>query len=361
VNALTITKELLLISPPARNCSHSMKIYANQVLEAAETWYDTEVYRWPQNRLDERLLGSRFNKYISSPVKVRKYCRPKIQHITDQSYAHLFNKNAERNILTVHDINPIVCHREPFDRSFNKPPLLFYYVSRYFSNFDHIITPTMTTKNYLIDIFGLYEDNITVINNPVTVDDCTKTTRKLDGINVLIIGSSLYKNCKASFEAVNKFSGENCCDVVVHWIISDPPSKEMTNFFNDSGGKVLLNVYSNLERSKVLNLYSVCSLLLFPSLIEGFGYPIVEAFKSKLPVITSNYGAMSEVARGHCYLIDPTSVREIVDALNGIIFGNSTVHNKMVNAAYDYSLIFNNDRFSQNLLDVYNRVGLWCE
>jgi glycosyltransferase involved in cell wall biosynthesis len=58
--------------------------------------------------------------------------------------------------------------------------------------------------------------------------------------------------------------------------------------------------------------------LLFPSLHEGFGFPILEAMAARLPVITSDRGAMREVAGDAALLVDPESPREIAGAMRRI-------------------------------------------
>jgi glycosyltransferase involved in cell wall biosynthesis len=52
-------------------------------------------------------------------------------------------------------------------------------------------------------------------------------------------------------------------------------------------------------------LYETCHLLLYPSLYEGWGLPIVEALQRKRPVIASNRGAVPEAALGAATIIDP--------------------------------------------------------
>src|SRR5262249_13035060 len=58
-------------------------------------------------------------------------------------------------------------------------------------------------------------------------------------------------------------------------------------------------------------LYRRASALAFPSLYEGFGLPIVEAMAVGTPVITSNFGAMAEVAGDAAELVDPLSVDDM--------------------------------------------------
>lgn len=62
-------------------------------------------------------------------------------------------------------------------------------------------------------------------------------------------------------------------------------------------------------------LYSGAIGLAFPSLYEGFGLPILEAFATRCPVLTSNIGAMAEVASQAAVLVDPDNARGIAVGL----------------------------------------------
>ena len=65
-------------------------------------------------------------------------------------------------------------------------------------------------------------------------------------------------------------------------------------------------------------LYSTATALVFPSLEEGFGMPILEAMSCGLPVITSNCSAMPEVAGDAAILVDPHNVSEIAEAMRRV-------------------------------------------
>lgn len=74
------------------------------------------------------------------------------------------------------------------------------------------------------------------------------------------------------------------------------------------------------ERSEMIQLYSIATLLLHPSLCEGFGNPLAEAMACGCPVVTSNLSAMPEVTGGAAVLVDPhdpvaiaAGLREVVD------------------------------------------------
>lgn len=59
--------------------------------------------------------------------------------------------------------------------------------------------------------------------------------------------------------------------------------------------------------------------LAFPSLVEGFGLPLVEAMAHGCPVLTSRHSAMSEIAGDAAVLVDPLSVDAIADGMNRLI------------------------------------------
>ena len=61
-------------------------------------------------------------------------------------------------------------------------------------------------------------------------------------------------------------------------------------------------------------LYETAAVLVFPSLNEGFGLPVLEAMARGLPVVTSSVSSLPEVAGDAALLVDPTSVDAIADA-----------------------------------------------
>src|SRR5690606_15685736 len=62
-------------------------------------------------------------------------------------------------------------------------------------------------------------------------------------------------------------------------------------------------------------LYRNARALLIPSLYEGFGLPIVEAFSQATPVMTSDRGAMREIAGDGALLVNPEDVSELASGL----------------------------------------------
>jgi len=70
-----------------------------------------------------------------------------------------------------------------------------------------------------------------------------------------------------------------------------------------------------VSNGELAYLYSHAEALVFPSLLEGFGMPVLEAMHAGLPVITSNTGALAEVADDAALLVNPHSPSDIAQAL----------------------------------------------
>jgi glycosyltransferase involved in cell wall biosynthesis len=72
--------------------------------------------------------------------------------------------------------------------------------------------------------------------------------------------------------------------------------------------------FRHLSDHDVANLYAAADVLLFPTLEEGFGLPVIEAFASGLPVVASNIPVVEEVSGGSAVLVDPLDPRALATA-----------------------------------------------
>lgn len=64
--------------------------------------------------------------------------------------------------------------------------------------------------------------------------------------------------------------------------------------------------FSNIDETTLNKIYNACDVLLFPSLDEGFGYPIVEAMTVGLPIVGSDIEVFKEIAKDEAILVKPT-------------------------------------------------------
>lgn len=99
-------------------------------------------------------------------------------------------------------------------------------------------------------------------------------------------------------------------------------------------------------------LYAHATALFLPSLYEGFGVPILEAMRAGCPVITSNLGAMKEVAGDAAYLVDPCATEALVAALEQLA-DDSTLRAGLRRAGEERARVFTWKRTAELTLAAY--------
>lgn len=85
----------------------------------------------------------------------------------------------------------------------------------------------------------------------------------------------------------------------------------------------------HLTRTDLSRLLGAAEALVYISLFEGFGIPIVEAMHCDVPVITSNISSMPEVAGEAGLLVDPYSVADIAEKMQ-LMFGNESLKSRLI-------------------------------
>ncbi|HLH86494.1 MAG TPA: glycosyltransferase family 1 protein [Thermoplasmataceae archaeon] len=110
--------------------------------------------------------------------------------------------------------------------------------------------------------------------------------------------------------------------------------------------------FTNLSGDQINEIYNACDLLLFPTLDEGFGYPLVEAMSVGLPVVSSDIAVVREIAGGAAVLVQP----DVKGCLNGIKELMSD-RDLFVRKGLERSRLFSFDSFSANIRKYYQRLS----
>ncbi len=112
---------------------------------------------------------------------------------------------------------------------------------------------------------------------------------------------------------------------------------------------------SNLNSNEMKNLYKKVDMLVFPSLFEGFGMPIIEAQAMGTPVITSNISSMPEIAGAGAILVNPYSIEEIRAGIE-LIIKNEARRNELIKNGYANCLRFNSKAIASQYYELYKKI-----
>jgi glycosyltransferase involved in cell wall biosynthesis len=159
---------------------------------------------------------------------------------------------------------------------------------------------------------------------------------------ILVVGTSNRKNIKTIYSIASKLN--NLLFIFVG---------SFDNFLNLKNLIIKPNV-SDLELEE---LYKTSDLLLFPSLTEGFGLPILEAQYFGLPVITSNKEPMRSVSGSNgAILINPHVEVEIIDAILDIM-KNPRIADQLINFGKENIKKYHIRKIIQKYSNIYELVN----
>lgn len=102
-------------------------------------------------------------------------------------------------------------------------------------------------------------------------------------------------------------------------------------------------------------LYQSAYALLFPSLAEGFGFPILEGFASGIPVITADLGSMREIASDAAYLVDPYEEESIAAAMLALV-ETSHLRDQLIHKGLAQVKQFTWEQCAKKTIAVYNTI-----
>jgi glycosyltransferase involved in cell wall biosynthesis len=103
-------------------------------------------------------------------------------------------------------------------------------------------------------------------------------------------------------------------------------------------------------------LYNCARMMVFPSLFEGFGIPLVEAMACGCPVACSNATSLPEVAGDASDLFDPRSVEDIADKI-WVLWNDDARLQEMQAKGLERVKLFTWDETTRKTLQVYNKMG----
>lgn len=234
----------------------------------------------------------------------------------------------KRSVIMIHDLAFKIL---PQAYTFFQRQHLHWSTKRAVKCASAIIVPSEATKTDLINFYNCLADKIVVIPHgftpPRTVSvEVLENSEifKYFGIDksmkyLLFVGRlESKKNLVNLVEAFAEFAKKNPDFRLVLAGKRGVGFKKLLQRIDelDLMHKVIMPGYITEEEKSAL--YQHCRAFVFPSLYEGFGLPILEAFHYGKPVLTSNISSMPEVGGEAAYYVDPHSVESIEKGLEVI-------------------------------------------
>jgi len=232
-------------------------------------------------------------------------------------------------VLTIHDAG-LWLHPEhhPARRLLALRPV----VPRAARRADAVITVSHAVKEELVEVLGLAEDKVRVVHPGVSPrfhrvplpEELARTRQscRLPERFVLCVGAlEPRKNLLGLLAAHATVTSEPALrDVGLVFV--GPLGWKNAPFERAIAGRgpgAPVRVLGPVDGATLVALYHLAAVLAFPSFYEGFGLPVVEAMACGTPVVTSNRGALAEVAGDAAELVDPTRVDGIAAGLRRVL------------------------------------------
>lgn len=215
-------------------------------------------------------------------------------------------------VLTVHDMI-----HEKFPEYFSKDDKTASNKALLVEKATRIIAINQNTKNDLVKILNVDPDKIDVIYHGINTTITGYNKLILPEKYILYVGErSGYKNFDRLLEAFKIIHCENP-DLKLVCTGKKFKSGELTSFEN-AGLKDEI-IYVNANDLELEQLYSQAHVFVYPSIYEGFGIPILEAYSFSCPIALSNTSCFPEIAGYAGEFFDPYSVPDIIRAINNVI------------------------------------------
>jgi glycosyltransferase involved in cell wall biosynthesis len=188
---------------------------------------------------------------------------------------------------------------------------------------DHVITLSEDNVHDLHSILGVPRDRMTIIHNAVPAHFQPATPQsRIAARNALGLADSTFaimhvgtveprKNVDAIIETMGLLKNDDVLFLKAGIEFTAAQSARIAAL----GIGPRIRHLGRIPNEKMVAIYHASDALIFPSLYEGFPFPVVESMASGTPVITSTASSLPETAGGAALLVDPHDPREIAGAV----------------------------------------------
>ena len=283
-----------------------------------------------------------FRRQLSSSAdnEIIHYTHPMIQLDVKQGV----------NIVTFHDITSVLLNSDLFlgesEMHSFKNQIIRKFQSRYYEKYkkyENILTLSNYVRTRLIEegypestkvIYPCISENFKFIQNKKSLKE--KLGLPLDKICVLSVSTYLKRKNLMMVKKTMEILGDKYKLVRV-------------------GPKLLQDdiTFPNVNNEELNNIYNACDVMLFPSLYEGFGYPMIESFATGLPVVASDIEVFREVSgEDAAILVDPNDAKGLAE---GVELAVST-SDKLIENGFTRARRFSFKNFKDEINEYYRSI-----
>ena len=265
-----------------------------------------------------------------------------IYHITGHITYIALVMPSRNTVLTIPDLG-ILYMRTGFRRSMLKKLLFDWPVakSRY------ITAISQTTKDEVVKYTGCDASKVRVIEIPLdeNLSAGEKEEFNADCPKILQIGTAPHKNLANVIKAIHGIK----CELIIIGRLDEQAIASLKQ------ANISYRNEFEVGDDVIRELYRTADLVVFCSLFEGFGLPIIEAQAMKTPVVTSDIDPMREVAGGAALLVDPHDPGQIREAIQKVI-GDRSVREKLVAGGLENIKRYHHERVAEKYADLYREI-----
>jgi glycosyltransferase involved in cell wall biosynthesis len=234
---------------------------------------------------------------------------------------------------------------------------------------DHIISISEATKSDLISYFDIDADKISVVYpafddmlTPAGSSDLKKirSAYKLPKRYILYVGNiEPRKNILRLAQAFDLLLVSGKIDRETELLVAGQKGwfyKEIFSGVDGLKNKEKIRFLGPVYGQDLAGLYQMALVMAYPSLFEGFGYPVLEAMQLGTPVLTSNVSSLPEAGGSAAVLIEPEQIDDIAAGLEKII-NDKTLRDDMIRKGFAHASQFTGERMARETLSLYRRFG----
>jgi glycosyltransferase involved in cell wall biosynthesis len=271
------------------------------------------------------------------------------------------NKVGIKSIVTMHDVA-----WRTFPRMY-KPIDIFLYEQKYgwsAKHATHVICISESTKKDVMRFYGVPEERISVIYQPVQQLFYTQMEKQkaadivkeyVDDDFILTVGSiNARKNLLGMLKAYARLEKRPKFVVIGN---GHEYRKLCEKFIAEKGLSNDVIIIDNIHEGYILQAFYTCAkVLMYPSYYEGFGLPVVEAALQHCPIITSNVSSLPEAAGAGAIQVAPNDIKTMASSLNRLLTDPQEC-TYLGQKAYEHATThFNPEELTNDIYKLYNSI-----